>query len=99
MTSASLDARNGESVATEFLDALGRQDWAVAQSLLDQGVAFRALTPRALREADDDAGAIAWLSRWFGDAGELTTLRSKGATMRGRISLSLPLPTAQGPLV
>jgi hypothetical protein len=88
MTSNTLDARDGHSVATEFLDALARQDWAAAHSLLDHSVSFRVLTPRALREADDDNSAIAWLARWFGDADELTTLRSKVSTMRDRVSLS-----------
>ena len=88
MTSTTLDARNGDSVATEFLDALARQDWAVVQSLLDHSVSFRVLTPRALREADDDTSAIAWLARWFGDADEFTTLRSKVSTMHDRVSLS-----------
>jgi hypothetical protein len=88
MTSNTLDARNSDSVAGEFLDALARQDWAVVQSLLDHSVSFRVLTPRALREADDDTSAIAWLARWFGDADELTTLRSKVSTMRDRVSLS-----------
>ena len=88
MTSNTLDARTGDSVATEFLDALARQDWIVVQSLLDQSVSFRVLTPRALREADDDTSAIAWLARWFGDADELTTLRSKVSTMCDRVSLS-----------
>ena len=41
----------------------------------DHSVSFRVLTPRALREADDDTSALAWLARWFGDADELTTLR------------------------
>jgi hypothetical protein len=41
MTSTTLDARNGDSVATEFLDALARQDRAVVQSLLDHGIAER----------------------------------------------------------
>ena len=36
------------SSATEFLDALARQDWAVAQSLLALGGSFRVLTPCAL---------------------------------------------------
>jgi hypothetical protein len=57
----SLDACNGDSVASEFLDALARQDWAVVQSLLDHGVSFRVLMPRALREADDDTSALAWI--------------------------------------
>jgi hypothetical protein len=88
MINTTLDARSGDSVAAEFLDALARQDWVVAQSLLDQGVSFRVLTPRALREADDDASAIAWLAHWFGDADELTTLWSEVSTMRDRVSLS-----------
>jgi len=88
MTSTALDTRNGDSIATAFLEALARQDWAVVQSLLDHSVAFRVLTPRALREADDDASAIAWLARWFGDADELTTLRSEVSAMHDRVSLS-----------
>jgi hypothetical protein len=88
MTNTTLDARGGNAVATEFLDALGRQDWVVAQSLLDQGISFRVLTPRALREADDDGDAIAWLARWFEDADELTTLRSEVSTMHDRVCLS-----------
>jgi hypothetical protein len=46
------------------------------------------LTPRALREADDDTSAIARLSRWFGDADSLTTLRSDVSMMHDRIGLS-----------
>jgi hypothetical protein len=88
MTSNTLDTRNGDSVASEFLDALARQDWAAVQSLLDHSISFRVLTPRALREADDDTSTIAWLERWFGDADELTTLRSKVSTMHDRVSLS-----------
>lgn len=88
MTSTAHDTRNGDSVATAFLEALARQDWAVAQSLLDHGVAFRVLTPRALREADDDASAMAWLTRWFGDADELTRLRSEVSAMHDRVGLS-----------
>ena len=99
MTSTTLDARNGDSVATEFLDALARQDWAVVQSLLDQSVSFRVLTPRALREADDDTSAIAWLARWFGDADELTTLRSTGLDDARQGQPELSLSPAQGPLV
>ncbi len=88
MTSTSLEARNGGSVATAFLDALARQDWAVMHSLLDRSVSFRVLTPRALREADDDTSTMAWLARWFGHADELTTLRSEVSTMHDRVSLS-----------
>jgi hypothetical protein len=88
MTSDTLDARNGDSVATEFLDALARQDWAVVHSLLDHRVSFRVLTPRALREADDDTSAMVWLVRWFGDADELITLRSEVSTMYDRVSLN-----------
>jgi hypothetical protein len=88
MTSTTLDARTGDSVATKFLDALARQDWSMAQSLLDKEVSFRVLTPRALREADDDTSTIAWLARWFGDADELITLRSEISTMHDRVSLS-----------
>ena len=62
MTGATLAVRSGDSVATAFLGALAQQEWAGARSLLDQGVSFRVLTPRGLREADDAAGAIAWLA-------------------------------------
>lgn len=88
MTSDTLDVRNGNTVATDFLDALARRDWAAVQSLLASNVAFRVLTPRALREADDDTGATAWLARWFGDADELTVLRSEVSSMYDRVSLS-----------
>lgn len=89
MTSTLLDdTRNGDSVATAFLSALARQDWAEVQSLLARGVSFRALTPRALRAADDDAGMMDWLARWFGDADELTMLQSEVTTMHDRVSLS-----------
>jgi hypothetical protein len=82
-----LDLRNAEMVGAEFLDALARRDWANVQSLLDPRISFRVLTPRALREADDDAGAMAWLTRWFGDADELTTLRAEVSTMHDRLSM------------
>jgi hypothetical protein len=88
MTSTTLDTRNGDSIATAFLEALTRQDWAVVQSLLDHSIAFRVLTPRALREADDDASTIAWLTRWFGDADELTTVQSEVSAMHDRVGLS-----------
>jgi hypothetical protein len=88
VTSYILDACDGDSVASKFLDALARQNWAVVQSLLDHSVSFRVLTPRALREADDDTSTIAWLERWFGDADELTTLRAKVSMMHDRVSLS-----------
>lgn len=89
MTSTLLDdTRNGDSVATAFLSALARQDWAEVQSLLARGVSFRVLTPRALRAADDDAGMMDWLARWFGDADELTMLQSEVTTMHDRVSLS-----------
>jgi hypothetical protein len=87
METTTLDLRNAESVGTDFLDALARRDWAIVQSLLDPRVSFRVLTPRGLREADDDAGAVAWLTRWFGDAGELTTLRAEVSTMQDRLSV------------
>jgi hypothetical protein len=49
MTSNILDAHTGDSVATEFLDALARQEWAAVQSLLARGVSLRcerqAMTP------------------------------------------------------
>jgi hypothetical protein len=87
METTTLDLRNAESVGTDFLDALARRDWAIVQSLLDPRVSFRVLTPRGLREADDDAGAVAWLTRWFGDADELTTLDSDVAMMQDRLSV------------
>ena len=88
MQSDIVDISNGNIVATNFLDALARQDWAVVQSLLARSVSFRVLTPRALREADDDTGATAWLARWFGDADELTVLQSEVSSLCDRVSLS-----------
>ena len=88
MQSDTVDISNGNIVATNFLDALARQDWAVVQSLLARSVSFRVLTPRALREADDDTGATAWLARWFGDADELTVLQSDVSSLCDRVSLS-----------
>lgn len=88
MEATVLDLRQAESVGADFLDALARRDWAGARSLLDPRVSFRVLTPRALREADDDAGAVEWLGRWFGDADELTTLRAEVSTMHDRLSVS-----------
>jgi hypothetical protein len=82
-----LTRQTAESVGADFLDALARRDWAGVQSLLDPNVSFRVLTPRALREAEDDAGALAWLTRWFGDADELTTLDSEVSTMQDRLSV------------
>jgi hypothetical protein len=79
---------SADSVATEFLGALARQDWVGVRSLLDPRVSFRVLTPLALREADDDAGTIAWLTRWFGDADEVDTLCSEVSTMHDRLSMS-----------
>jgi hypothetical protein len=87
METTALDIRNAESVGTDFLDALTRRDWANVRSLLDPRVSFRVLTPRGLREADDDAGAMAWLTRWFDDADELTTLASDVAMMQDRLSV------------
>jgi hypothetical protein len=79
---------SADSVATEFLGALARQDWVGVRSLLDPRVSFRVLTPLALREANDDAGTIAWLTRWFGDADEVDTLCSEVSTMHDRLSMS-----------
>jgi hypothetical protein len=87
METTALDRRTAESVGAEFLDALARRDWANVRSLLDPRISFRVLTPRALREADDDAGAVAWLTRWFGDADELTTLCAEVSTMHDRLSI------------
>jgi hypothetical protein len=78
---------SADLVATEFLGALARQDWGEVRSLLDPRVSFRVLTPLALREADDDAGTIAWLTRWFGDADEVDTLCSEVSTMHDRVSI------------
>jgi hypothetical protein len=88
VTSETRDVCNGNTVVTDFLDALARRDWAAMQSLLARNVAFRVLTPRALREADDDTSATAWLARWFGDADDLTVLRSEVSPMCDRVSLS-----------
>jgi hypothetical protein len=82
------DLRKAESVGADFIDALARQDRACVHSLLDPRLSFRVLTPRALREANDDAGAVAWLTRWFGDVEELTTLGSEVSTMHDRISVT-----------
>ena len=87
METTALDLRNAESVGAEFIAALAQQDWAYVRSLLDPHLSFRVLTPRALREANDVAGAVAWLTRWFGDVEELTTLRSEVSMMHDRISV------------
>jgi hypothetical protein len=87
METTTLDLRHAESVGADFLAALARRDWATVQSLLDPRVSFRVLTPRGVREADDDAGAVAWLTRWFGDADELTTLDSDVSMMEDRLSV------------
>ena len=88
MAIAPREIYTSDSVVNEFLGALTGQDWMRAKSLLDEHVSFRVLTPRGLREADDDFGAIAWLAAWFGDADELTTLRSEILTMHDRLSMS-----------
>src|SRR5215472_12921318 len=75
MTNTTLHTHDADAIATEFLGVLAQQDWAGVQSLLDQGVSFRVLTPRALREAADDAD-------------ELTTLRSEVSMMHDRVGLS-----------
>lgn len=88
METTTFTTRDGSAVATEFLDALARQDWVAVQSVLDKRVSFRVLTPRALREAADDSGAMAWLTRWFGDSDHLTVLHSDSSMLHDRIGIS-----------
>lgn len=88
MVTTDLGISTTHSIASEFLGALARQDWIGVRSLLDPRVSFRVLTPRGLREADDEDGTIAWLTRWFGDADDVATGHSEISMMHDRLGIS-----------
>jgi TusA-related sulfurtransferase len=55
-------------LAGAWVAAIMERRFADLAGALDPNVSFRALVPRGLREAETSDGAIAWVTKWFGDA-------------------------------
>jgi len=60
-----------------YVEALLRGDFDAIEGLLAPRIRFRALIPRAMRQAATAAGARAWIEGWFGgtDGRELEIMR------------------------
>lgn len=75
-------------VGRNFVVALERQAWEELAATFDPAVRFRALIPHGLRSADDRAGAVGYLQKWFGDADELILQSSEVERMRDRVHIT-----------
>lgn len=71
-----------------YVEALAQRDFAGVAAYLHPQVAFRALVPAGVREAEDADGALAWLRRWFGDADVLAVLQQATDDSLGCLAMS-----------
>ena len=72
------------ATAIEFLEALGRRDFAEVASRLAPNVWLRVLLPRKVVETYDAEDAVAELQGWFGMASDFQVLETDHHTVEGR---------------
>lgn len=71
-----------------FIDAVAARDYGRLGLLFAPDVRFRALVPRAVREAATAAAASDWILTWFGDAEGVRLLGSSVAVMADRLHVA-----------
>lgn len=74
-----------------YVEALVRGDFDALEGLLAPQVRFRALIPRAMREAATAAGARAWIEGWFGDTDARELIASQVEMVADRLHLTYRL--------
>lgn len=81
-TSIALEALG--PTARTWIGAIHAHDFAALEAVCAPNVAFRALVPSGLREAETRGGAVAWVERWFGDTDSAEILDAADGTVADR---------------
>jgi TusA-related sulfurtransferase len=83
-TSEAFATRFGEA----FVDAVVSRDFDAIEASLAPDVRFRALTPRAMREAATASGARAWIEGWFGETDRNELIESRVEMIADRLHVA-----------
>ncbi|MGZ6295040.1 MAG: sulfurtransferase TusA family protein [Candidatus Limnocylindrales bacterium] len=83
-------------VGAGFVDAIVRRDFDTLEALLAPEVRFRALTPRAVREAATASGARAWIEDWFGETDRNQLITSRVEMIADRLHLAYRIQLREG---
>jgi hypothetical protein len=76
------------SAADEFVDALGRLDFAEVERSMARDVRFRAIVPPGFREASGSEAATALLGSWFESSTDAQILRRESGAVGDRLYVS-----------
>lgn len=79
-----------------FVDAVAGRDYGRLVSLFAPDVRFRALVPRAVREAATATGASDWIRTWFGDADSVRLLDSSVGMLADRLHVAYRMEVHEG---